>query len=102
MSYACRGPVNEERVDHVIMPTDRATALNDKGRWMTTLATAILPKLGISREQVIIDASPAGTDIVLDLSGDLVLVVLKDREFNLADAYAFNANVSRVKAAEGL
>src|SRR5260370_28627897 len=43
-----------------------------------------------------------GTDIVLDLSGDLVLVQLKDREFNLADAYAFNAKVSRIKAAEGL
>src|SRR6266550_4446573 len=53
-------------------------------------------------EQVIIDSSPAGTDIVLDLSGDLVLVVLKDREFNLADAYAFNAKVSRIKAAEGV
>ncbi len=102
MKCACGRPLNEERVDQVIVPTDRATALNDKGRWMTTLATAILPKLGIGREQVIIDASPAGTDIVLDLSGDLVLVVLKDREFNLADAYAFNAKVSRIKAAEGV
>src|SRR5260370_2396187 len=43
-----------------------------------------------------------GTDIVLDLSGDLVLVQLKDREFNLADAYAFNAKISRIKAAEGV
>src|SRR5207248_3091696 len=102
MKCACGRPLNEERVDQVIMPTDRATALNDKGRWMTTLATAILPKLGISREQVIIDSSPSGTDIVLDLSGDLVMVVLKDREFNLADAYAFNAKVSRIKAAEGV
>jgi len=102
MKCACGRPLNEERVDQVIMPTDRATALNDKGRWMITLATAILPKLGISREQVIIESSPQGTDIVLDLSGDLVLVVLKDREFNLADAYAFNAKVSRIKAAEGV
>jgi hypothetical protein len=102
MKCACGRPLNEERVDQVIMPTDRATALNDKGRWMTTLALAILPKLGISREQVIVDPGPQGTDIVLDLSGDLVLVVLKDREFNLADAYAFNAKVSRIRAAEGL
>src|SRR5207244_1053600 len=50
MKCACGRPLNEERVDQVIMPTERATALNDKGRWMTTLATAILPKLGISRE----------------------------------------------------
>ena len=62
----------------------------------------MLAKLGINREQVIVDAGPAGTDIVLDLSGDLVLVVLKDREFNLADAYAFNAKISRIKAAEGV
>src|ERR671937_313451 len=34
--------------------------------------------------------------------GDQVMVVLKDREFNLADAYAFNAKVSRIKAAEGI
>ena len=102
MKCACGRPLNEERVDQVIMPTDRATNLNDNGRWMTTLASGVLSKLGISREQVIVDAGPAGTDIVLDLSGDLVLAVLKDREFNLADAYAFNAKISRIKAAEGV
>ena len=102
MKCACGRPLNEERVDQVIMPTDRATSLNDKGRWMTTLATGVLSKLGIGREQVIVDSGPSGTDIVLDLSGDLVLLVLKDREFNLADAYAFNAKISRIKAAEGV
>ena len=69
---------------------------------MTSLATGIVSKLGINREQVIVDSGPQGTDIVLDLSGDLVMIVLKDREFNLADAYAFNAKVSRIKAAEGI
>ena len=102
MKCACGRPLNEERVDQVIMPTDRATALNDKGKWMISLAMGILSKLGINREQIIVESSPQGTDIVLDLSGDLVLVVLKDREFNLADAYAFNAKVSRIKAAEGV
>ena len=102
MKCACGRPLNEERVDQVIMPTDRATALNDRGRWMTTLAMGILSKLGISREQVIMESGPQGTDIVLDLSGDLVLIVMKDREFTLADAYAFNAKVSRIKSAEGV
>jgi len=102
MKCACGRPLNEERVDQVIMPTERATSLNDKGRWMTTLALGILAKLGINREQVIVETTPGGTDMVLDLSGDLVLVVLKDREFNLADAYGFNAKVSRIKAAEGV
>ena len=32
MKCACGRALNEERVDQVIMPTDRATALNDKGR----------------------------------------------------------------------
>lgn len=102
MKCACGRPLNEERVDQVIIPTERATGLNDKGRWMTSLATGILSKLGINREQIIVDSGPQGTDIVLDLSGDLVLVMLKDREVNLADAYAFNAKVSRIKAAEGM
>lgn len=102
MKCACGRPLNEERVDQVIMPTDRATALNDKGKWMISLAMGILSRLGINREQIIVESSSQGTDIVLDLSGDLVLVVLKDREFNLADAYAFNAKVSRIKAAEGV
>jgi hypothetical protein len=69
---------------------------------MTSMVTGLLPKLGVSRESVIIDSNPNGTDFVLELSGDLVLVVLKDREFNLADAYSFNAKVSRIKANEGV
>src|SRR5260370_37482216 len=84
------------------MADGRGSVRKDKGPWIATLAAARLPKLGLSREQVIIESSPAGTAIVLDLSGDLVLVVLKDREFKLADAYAFNAKASRNKAAEGV
>jgi hypothetical protein len=102
MKCACGRALSEERVDQVIMPTDRATQLNERGRWMTTLVSSVLPKIGISRESVISESTPTGTDIILDLSGDLVFVVLKDREFNLADAYAFNSKVSRIKASEGV
>jgi hypothetical protein len=102
MKCACGRSLSEERVDQVIMPTERAAQLNDRGKWMVSLATAILPKVGINRDSVIIDSSPTSTDLVLDLSGDLVLVVLKDHEFNLADAYAFNSKVSRIKASEGV
>ena len=102
MKCACGRALSEERVDQVIMPTERAAELNDRGRWMTTLVFSVLPRIGISRDSVIVEATPTGTDIILDLSGDLVLVVLKDREFNLADAYAFNSKVSRMKASEGV
>lgn len=102
MKCACGKALSEERVDQVIMPTKWAAELNDRGRWMTTLVSSVLPRIGISRDSVIVEATPTGTDIILDLSGDLVLVVLKDREFNLADAYAFNSKVSRIKASEGV
>jgi hypothetical protein len=102
MKCACGRSLSEERVDQVIIPTERAAQLNDRGKWMVSLASAILPKVGINRDSVIIDSSPTSTDLVLDLSGDLVLVVLKDHEFNLADAYAFNGKVSRIKASEGV
>src|SRR5207237_7975551 len=99
---ACGRALNEERGDQVIMPTERSAELNDKSKWMTTLALTALPRIGISRDSVIVEGTPSSTDIVLDLSGDLVLVVLKDREFNLSDAYSFNAKVSRIKASEGV
>ncbi len=102
MKCACGRALNEERVDQVIMPTERSAELNDKSKWMTTLALSALPRIGISRDSVIVEGTPTSTDIVLDLSGDLVLVVLKDREFNLSDAYAFNAKISRIKASEGV
>jgi len=102
MKCACGRALNEERVDQVIMPTERSAELNDKSKWMTTLALTALPRIGISRDSVIVEGTPSSTDIVLDLSGDLVLVVLKDREFNLSDAYSFNAKVSRIKASEGV
>jgi hypothetical protein len=71
---------------------------------MTTMAVASLSRIGVPREAIIVDAGSngSGTDIILDVSGDLVLAVLKDREFNLADAYSFNAKVSRIKASEGV
>ena len=102
MKCACGRALNEERVDQVIMPTDRAHQLNDRSRWMTALAAQVLPRIGISRDQVIIDSGVTTTDMILELSGDLVFIVLKDREFNLADAYAFNAKISRIKAAEAV
>lgn len=102
MKCACGRALNEERVDQVIMPTERSAELNDRSKWMTTLALSALPRIGIGRDSVIVEGTPTATDIVLDLSGDLVLVVLKDREFNLADAYAFNAKVTRIKASEGV
>ena len=102
MKCACGRSLSEERVDQVIMPTERAAELNDRGRWMTTLVSGVLPRIGISRDSVIVEATPSATDIILDLSGDLVLLVLKDREFNLADAYAFNSKISRIKASEGV
>ncbi len=102
MKCACGRALNEERVDQVIMPTERSAELNDRSKWMTTLALSALPRIGISRDSVIVEGTPTATDIVLDLSGDLVLVVLKDREFNLSDAYAFNAKISRIKASEGV
>ncbi len=104
MKCACGRALSEERVDQVIMPTDRARQLYDQGRWMTVLALGMLPKLGLGRDAVIVDSAGNGaaTDLVIDVSGDLVLVVLKDREFNLADAYAFNAKASRIKASEGV
>ncbi len=102
MKCACGRALNEERVDQVIMPTERSAELNDRSKWMTTLALSALPRIGIGRDSVIVEGTPTATDIVLDLSGDLVLVVLKDREFNLSDAYAFNAKVTRIKASEGV
>jgi hypothetical protein len=104
MKCACGRSLSEERVDQVIIPTERARELNDRGRWMTTMAVASLSRIGVPREAIIVDAGAngGGTDIVLDVSGDLVLAVLKDREFNLADAYSFNAKVSRIKASEGV
>ncbi len=104
MKCACGRALADERVDQVIMPTERAHQLNDHGRWMTLMALAMLPKAGISRETIIIDGplNGTGTDVIVDVNGDLILVVLKDREFNLADAYTFNAKASRIKASEGV
>src|SRR5207244_10836575 len=96
MKCACGRALNEERVDQVIMPTERSAELNDKSKWMTTLALTALPRIGISRDSVIVEGTPSSTDIVLDLSGHLLLAALKDRGFNLTGAYAFNATDCRI------
>src|SRR5205814_4848970 len=59
MKCACGRSLSEERVDQVIMPTERAAELNDRGRWMTTLVSGVLPRIGISRDSVIVEATPS-------------------------------------------
>jgi len=73
--------------------------LLDKSRWLSILVYNELIQSGIDPDRVLIEAALGGdeVDCVADISGEVALFELKDKEFNLREAYSFGAKVGIIK-----
>ena len=99
MKCACGRKISEEKVEEALSATDLARSLLDKARWMTILLIDALNSLGIPRSSIIVEHNLGGDEIdcIANISGELVLFELKDKEFNLGNAYSFGAKLAIVK-----
>ncbi len=92
---ACGRPLSEERMEEALAVTDLGRSLLDKARWLTILLVQELRTLGIGRETILVEQTVGGDEIdcIANISGELALFELKDKEFNLGNAYSFGAKI---------
>lgn len=92
---ACGRPLQDERVEEALTLSDLGREVLDGSKWMTKLLLHELAAVGIPPERVFVEQQSGGDemDCLADVSGEMVLFELKDKEFNLGNAYSFGAKM---------
>jgi hypothetical protein len=99
LKCACGRSMMDERIEEALTVTDLGRALLDKARWLTILLMTELEAVGVSRDSIFVEHT-VGTDEInclVNVSGELVLFELKDKDFNLGNAYSFGAKIAIIK-----
>ena len=96
---ACGRALVEEQTEEALSITDLGRGLLDKSRWLTVLVVDELSVVGVSGDSVLVEQQVGGDEIdcVANISGDLALFELKDKEFNLGNAYSFGAKIGIIR-----
>ena len=96
---ACGIPLADEAIEDAAAPNDRLRKLLDGARWFSLIVIEALVALGVPRDRIAIEQQVGGDEIdcVADVSGELVLFELKDKEFNLGNAYSFGAKIGLIR-----
>lgn len=92
---ACGRELTDERIESAVNLDELGRTLLNGSRWMSVLLIQTLHSLGIEYESMLIDQKSGGDemDCFADISGELCLFELKDKEFSLGNAYSFGAKV---------
>ncbi|MFF0590818.1 hypothetical protein ACFYWD_33170 [Streptomyces sp. NPDC003781] len=95
---ACGKPISKERLEEALTITDLGRTLLDKSKWLSVLVMDELLKLGLTEDEIIIESTIGGDelDCIANISGEVCLFELKDKEFNLREAYSFGAKMNIV------
>lgn len=92
---ACGRDLNAERMEEALALSDLGRTMLDGSRWMSVVLMQCLRRMGIDYSAMLIEQKAGGDemDCFADISGDLALFELKDKEFNLGNAYSFGAKI---------
>ncbi|WP_327331494.1 hypothetical protein [Streptomyces anulatus] len=95
---ACGKPISRERLEEALTITELGRVLLDKSKWLSVLVMDELLKLGLTSDEIIIESTIGGDelDCIANISGEVCLFELKDKEFNLREAYSFGAKMNIV------
>ncbi len=96
---ACGSTITDEKVDTAVSISDRGQGLLDGSHWFTLLLIAALVQFGVPLDRILVDQVSGGDemDCIADLSGKIALFELKDKEFNLGNAYSFGAKIGIIE-----
>ena len=93
LKCACGRDILKERIDEALTLTEHGREMLNGSYWMTVLVASELLDIGVELDRMLIEQVAGGDemDFFVDVSGDLVLMELKDKEFNLGNAYSFGS-----------
>ena len=86
-------------MEEALAITDLGRALLDKARWLTILLLKELQGVRIDARAILVEQSVGGDEIdcLANIDGELALFELKDKEFNLGNAYSFGAKIGIIR-----
>lgn len=92
---SCGKPLSAERTEEALHITEYGRMMLDGSRWLSVLVLQNLTDLGVPIESIRMEQEYAGeeVDCIAEVYGRLVLFELKDKPFNLGNAYSFGAKV---------
>lgn len=92
---SCGRLLSEERCEEALAITNHGRTLLDSNRWFTIVLIQELLDLGIPANQILVEQEEGGDemDCLAAITGDLFLFELKDKAFNLGNAYSFGAKI---------
>jgi hypothetical protein len=92
---ACGNAISDETIDIALSVSEHGRILLDSNHWFTILLINNLAELGVPIDQILVDQVSGGSemDCIADMSGEIALFELKDKEFNLGNAYSFGAKI---------
>jgi hypothetical protein len=95
LKCACGRSVSDENVEEVVSVTDLGRVLLDGSRWLTLLLLEELQCVGVPLDDTLIEQQVGGdeVDCLAVVSGEFVFFELKDKDFNLGNAYSFGAKI---------
>lgn len=95
----CGRAITEERSEESIALTDLGGRLLGANKWLTVLLVRELMKVGVSLDDMVIDTrtDDGEVDCIANIGGELVFFHVKDKDFNIGDAYAFGAKVGMIR-----
>jgi hypothetical protein len=93
LKCACGRDVLQERIDEALTLTAHGREMLNGSYWMTVLVIVELQALGVELDAMLVEQVSGGDemDFFADVSGELFLMELKDKEFNLGNAYSFGS-----------
>ena len=95
---ACGKPIDEESPEDLITISKLGVLLLDKSRWLSILVREELINLGVPATDILLECQLGSDEIdcIALVSGDIVILELKDKEFSMGNAYSFSAKISIV------
>lgn len=92
---ACGKSLSAEKQEKALRVTEFGRSMIDGSAWLSFLVLQYLIDFGVPVSQVRMEQEYAGeeVDCLAEIYGRIVLFELKDKEFNLGNAYSFGAKV---------
>lgn len=95
---ACGRPIDQESAEDLLTITDLGALLLDKSRWLSVVVREELVALGVPRGDILLECQFGSdeVDCIAQISGATTIFELKDKEFNMGNAYSFSAKISAI------
>jgi hypothetical protein len=92
----CGKPIDQESAEDLLTITDLGALLLDKSRWLSVLVREELVNLGVRHDDILLECQLGAdeVDCIALISGNVTIFELKDKEFNMGNAYSFSAKIS--------